>query len=127
MKQLRVGFNRILWMISDRKQRRSTKQVKTESPDASKAVYVAARAYFPKTYPGRAVLFRCEAQPMGPCCDPQLGWSGLFLDSLKIIEMPGDHDDMFQLPHVDLLAREMDQVLDEAFRQHSSAVTVGTD
>jgi len=127
MKQLRVDFNRILWMIADRKQRRSTKQPKTEPPDASEAVYVAARAYFPKTYPGRAVLFRCEAQPMGPYCDSQLGWSGLLLDSLKIIEMPGDHDDMFQLPHVDLLAREMDQVLDEAFRQHSSAVAVGTD
>jgi len=127
MKQLRVGFNRILWMISDRKQRRSTRQGKTEPPDASKAVYVAARAYFPKTYPGRAVLFRCEAQPMGPCCDSQLGWSGLLRDSLKIIEMPGDHDDMFQLPHVDLLAREMDQVLDEAFRQHSSVVTAETD
>ena len=126
MKQLRVGFNRILWMISDRKQRRSTKQVKTEPPDASKAVYVAARAYFPKTYPGRVVLFRSEAQPMGPYCDSQLGWSGLLLDSLKIIEMPGDHDDMFQLPHVDLLAREMDRVLDEAFRQHSSAVAAGT-
>jgi len=126
MKQLRVDFSRILWMISDRKQRRSTQQVKTEPPDASKAVYVAARAYFPKTYPGRAVLFRCEAQPMGPYCDSQLGWSGLLLDSLKIIEMPGDHDDMFQLPHVDLLAREMDRVLDEAFRQHSSAVAAGT-
>ena len=64
---------------------------------------------------------------MGPYCDSQLGWSGLLLDSLKIIEMPGDHDDMFQLPHVDLLAREMDRVLDEAFRQHSSAVAAGTD
>jgi len=128
MKQLRVDFNRVLWMISDRLKRRSKDSARSaKSPGASEAVYVAARGYFPKPYAGRAVLFRCEVQPMGLYCDSQLGWAGLLNDGLKILEMPGDHDDMFQLPHVDLLSRELDRVIDEALAQKTPAVATHTD
>lgn len=64
---------------------------------------------------------------MGLYCDSQLGWSGLLRDGLKILEMPGDHDDMFQLPHVDMLSRELDRVIDEALRQQSPAVATSAD
>ena len=125
MKQLRVECNRVIWMIADRLKSRSKQEAKpAKSPGASEAVYVAARRYFPKSYPGRATLFRCEVQPMGLYCDSQLGWSGLLRDGLKIVEMAGDHDDMFQLPHVDLLARELDRTMDEALAQQKAPQAV---
>jgi thioesterase domain-containing protein len=127
-KQLRVDFKRVIWMISHRLKRRSKEVVKpASSPDASEAVYIAARGYFPEPYAGRAILFRCEVQPMGLYCDSQLGWSGLLRDGLKIVEMPGDHDDMFQLPHVDLLSHELDRAIDEALAQKDAPVTANTD
>jgi thioesterase domain-containing protein len=128
MKQLRVDLSRVGWMIADRFKRSSKTPAKpAQGPDASEAVYVAARGYFPRPYLGRAVLFRCEIQPMGLYCDSQLGWSGLLRDGLKILEMPGDHDDMFQLPHVDLLSKEMDRVIDEALLLNAPAVAASAD
>jgi len=42
--------------------------------------------------------------------DPYLGWESL-VDKIEIIDVPGNHITMIQKPHVDILAKKIDERL----------------
>ena len=68
--------------------------------------------YVPKEYHGRITLFRSEARSCKGGDD--LGWSELALNGVAVIDVPGDHDSIFEHPHVEVLADKLKQlILDE--------------
>ena len=42
-----------------------------------------------------------------------LGWSQYILGDLEILPNPGDHDSMLQVPHVQVLAEQLDSILED--------------
>ena len=120
-RRIRLDLRRMLWVIGNMIQRRVSRRIAVAPREPSKAVFVAAREYRPRPYVGRVMLFRSAVQSMGPYRDPKLGWGHLLGDGLEICEMPGDHEDMFREPYVDLLAKELDRALFEA--RERAAVT----
>ena len=114
IRTMKLNLQRKLWLTGDKIQRRFGRQLAVAPREATKIVFVASRNYQPKPYPGNAVLFRCAAQPLGRYIDPELGWHGLLQGGLDICEMPGDHDDMFLEPDVELLAKELERRILEA-------------
>jgi len=67
----------------------------------------AMRNYKPRTYNGRLTLIRAENPNDGFEFDSELGWGGLAADGIEIFDVPGEHETMFQEPHVQTLARTM--------------------
>jgi amino acid adenylation domain-containing protein len=71
------------------------------------------RAYEPDVYPGRIVLFAGA----GLYRDPELGWGAHAAAGVEAIEIPGDHPDnreAMKQPYVDLIAKRLQPLLDEA-------------
>ncbi|MGC2723758.1 MAG: thioesterase domain-containing protein, partial [Candidatus Acidiferrales bacterium] len=110
-RRIRLDLSRMLWVIGDTIQRRADHRIAVAPREPSKAVFVAARAYRPRPYPGHVLLFRSAIQSVGPYHDAKQGWGHLLGDGLEICEMPGDHEDMFREPYVELLAMELDRAL----------------
>ncbi|MFZ0581538.1 MAG: thioesterase domain-containing protein, partial [Candidatus Acidiferrales bacterium] len=111
LRRIRLDLSRMLWVIADMIQRRANRRIAVAPREPSKAVFVAAREYRPRPYPGHVLLFRSAIQSVGPYHDAKQGWGHLVGDALEICQMPGDHGDMFREPHVQLLAKELDRAL----------------
>ncbi len=62
--------------------------------------------YRPQPYDGNVVLFQRSARPKGMFYDAQYGWGGLS-SQLGIVEIPGDHRDVFLEPGVRILAAKL--------------------
>jgi thioesterase domain-containing protein len=75
--------------------------------DLEQIIYVAASAYRPEPYPGRATIFQCAERPSGRDWDLQLGWGELVKGGLEVYEIPGDHRTIFLEPNVDILASKL--------------------
>lgn len=72
----------------------------------------AWRAYKPRPYPGQITLFRAEIQE-APALTPDLGWGKLAAGGVTIRETPGDHLSMIQEPHVQALAAQLRDCLND--------------
>lgn len=107
LKERYLNYRRFWWRIGDRIQQRVSGRLPLAPREPSKAVFVASERYNPKAYGGRVLLFRSAVQHDGPYHDRDMGWRELLTD-VEICDMPGDHDDMFLSPHVDLLAKELE-------------------
>jgi len=68
-------------------------------------------AYDPRPFAGRITLLRAIEGNVLRTADPSLGWSSLAAGGLGIVEVPGNHDSVVQLPHVQTLARKLAEVL----------------
>lgn len=49
--------------------------------------------------------------------DPLLGWSGRSAHGVRSVDVPGGHTSMLQEPHVDVLARRMQEAMDESLQE----------
>lgn len=68
----------------------------------------AERAYIPRPYPGRVLIFRALDEDEGPVqVDPDLGWGHLALGGLEVIPIRGDHLGILQEPNVQVLGRTL--------------------
>jgi len=76
----------------------------------------ALRSYDLRPLDCRGVVFRSDRNEdcPGGDIDFSLGWNGLFCRGLKIIQVTGGHDTMWQSPHDTNLAREISDVLSMA-------------
>jgi aspartate racemase len=83
-----------------------------------------ASDYALQVYPGQVTLFRTTDQAVRYDQFSDLGWSALAVGGLEIHEVPGDHLDMFQEPHVQMLAEKLraciDKALQDVSEDHSS-------
>jgi len=60
----------------------------------------AARAYVPRVYPGRVILFCAEKDPL----DLQRAWGNLAAGGFETHRVPADHHGMLNEPHVQVVA-----------------------
>ena len=67
----------------------------------------AWRAYRPKQYDGRLLLFRAEDRTAEYARDPTLGWRACSTGSIDVHTVPGDHLTMLELPHVRTLVGKL--------------------
>jgi thioesterase domain-containing protein len=75
------------------------------------AHYQALRAYQPKLYPGHVTLFRARTRPLFRLHGDDLGWRPVAGKGLDVVPIPGNHETMLHVPHVQVLAKQlMDQL-----------------
>jgi len=83
-----------------------------------------ASDYALQVYPGKVTLFRASDQAVTYDQFSDLGWSALPVEGLEIHKVPGNHLDMFQEPHVQMLAEKLraciDKALQDVSEDHSS-------
>jgi len=70
-------------------------------------------AYRPKLYAGPIHVFHAALQPLNILDDCTLGWGKYIQGRIHCVEVPGDHESIFQLPHVITLAQALQKHLDE--------------
>jgi acyl-CoA synthetase (AMP-forming)/AMP-acid ligase II/thioesterase domain-containing protein/acyl carrier protein len=75
---------------------------------------LAARAYRPKVYHGRIVVFLDSETPIRGPHDPAWAWGELATGGLEVHRVPGKHGDIFREPHVRVLAEKLRAYLDKA-------------
>jgi hypothetical protein len=73
-------------------------------------------------YEGRITLFRAK-RPSGGNHDPQLGWGRFATQGVEVHEIPGDHQDMFKPPNVQIMARQLEECLAEVQSRRSVGTT----
>jgi thioesterase domain-containing protein/acyl carrier protein len=76
--------------------------------------YGMLRAYVPKMYPGRIVLFRARVRPLFRLHGDDLGWNDLAAGGAEVILVPGDHWTMLREPRVHLFAQRLTEALARA-------------
>jgi amino acid adenylation domain-containing protein len=74
----------------------------------------AWRAYVAKPYPGRISLFRSEELVSRSGSQPDLGWAKLAQGGMDLVDVPGDHMSMMEMPHVRYLAEKLDALIQPA-------------
>ncbi|MCF4968773.1 thioesterase domain-containing protein [Nostoc sp. CMAA1605] len=74
----------------------------------------AGRTYVIQPYQGKVTLFKASDRHLPEGCeiDFDLGWSKLALGGLDIQDIPGNHNSIFQEPHVQVLAEKMKTCMD---------------
>jgi acyl-CoA synthetase (AMP-forming)/AMP-acid ligase II/thioesterase domain-containing protein len=63
--------------------------------------------YVPHVYPGRITLFLSTEAPERTCYDRRLGWHESAAEGLEVHLVPGNHDNLFEEPHVGVLAEKL--------------------
>jgi thioesterase domain-containing protein len=88
--------------------KRSRRPGETHSPQTLDALLAAAeRSYVPQPYRGRITLIEAGSQLLGRAAGARFGWKNLCNGALEIRTVPGDHNSILTLPHVDSLGREI--------------------
>jgi thioesterase domain-containing protein/acyl-coenzyme A synthetase/AMP-(fatty) acid ligase/acyl carrier protein len=71
------------------------------------------KTYEPTPLQGHVTLLRALEGHIRRSADPSLGWQALAGEGLDIVDVPGNHDTLIQLPHVQVLARKLAMLLAE--------------
>jgi amino acid adenylation domain-containing protein len=71
----------------------------------------AIQNYAPAKYPGKVWLFRALDVPQLPETDETLGWKEIVDGGVEVVFVAGDHESMFQDPHVAVLSQRLRQAL----------------
>jgi amino acid adenylation domain-containing protein len=79
----------------------------------SEALFKALTNYKALPYGGRLTLFRTRAQPLFRALGKDKGWGELAREGVDVRVVPGTHLNMYDEPHVQVLAREIKACLDE--------------
>jgi len=84
-----------------------------------RAHLLALMRYKAQKYPGKITLLRAVDRSylgmeiLGTREDPELGWGNLAGGGLEIHDVPGEHNDMLDEPHVKGVAKELKAILTE--------------
>jgi thioesterase domain-containing protein len=79
----------------------------------SEALFDALSGYEARSYSGRVTLFRTRAQPVFRALGRDKGWKELAASGVDVRIVPGNHLNMYDEPHVQVLAREVKACLEE--------------
>jgi hypothetical protein len=74
----------------------------------------ALQYYRPGTYPGDLVLFSTGADEEFYPGDPTRGWGSCTAGKTTVIEVPGNHENLFENPRVQVLAQKIEEALRKA-------------
>ncbi len=79
----------------------------------------AASRYCPTQYDGRVLLFRAGNRPNGRHADAAAGWYSI-VKKLHVVDVPGNHRDMFIPPNVDVMAAAFHWMIGSASRPETT-------
>jgi thioesterase domain-containing protein/acyl carrier protein len=72
----------------------------------------AVQDYMAKPYEGQVVVFRGDAPQFTRSPNPTMGWEKLVRGNLRVIDVPGKlHGSQLKPPHVDYLAKKMNEIM----------------
>lgn len=77
--------------------------------------FLARYHYVPQPYLGRMTLFCAQEQFLEGMEDSTLGWSELILGGVETYKIPGDHYSIIREPHVQILAKHLQECLKGGF------------
>jgi amino acid adenylation domain-containing protein len=83
----------------------------------SEALFQSLLAYRPRAYPGRVTLFRTRAQHVFSPHGVDKGWGRLAIKGVEIKRIPGNHVNLYEQPHVQVLAEQLRDSLDRIARE----------
>ena len=110
----RQRFSNVIVRLSEvHKLRPLIKRLRLIPPDASSKNRIAARGYVYRPYPGKLVFFRVNERPSYVHSDLTAGWSNYAVE-VEVHDVPGDHGNMLNEPHVGILAEELNSCLLDA-------------
>ena len=80
-----------------------------------KIIRQAERAYVPKPYAGKVIMFRAldSEDGLSVSLDPDLGWKPYVKDGLTIYDVPGDHLGILKEPNVGTIGNRIKLLLEE--------------
>jgi thioesterase domain-containing protein len=87
----------------------------------SEALFQSLLAYRPRAYPGHVTLFRTRAQRVFSPHGVDKGWGRLALGGVEIKKIPGNHVNLYEQPHVQVLAEQLRESLDRIASESASA------
>jgi thioesterase domain-containing protein/NRPS condensation-like uncharacterized protein len=102
-KKLFTRFLRRTYMLATLLGFRTVPSFMKSTDDVS---WVAAMNYQPRRWPGPITLFRASVQP-DPRLPLDLGWTPFAEGGVEVLELPGDHDLVFQEPNIQVLAAQL--------------------
>src|SRR5262249_8068599 len=88
-------------------------------PPAKLYLNLMSKRYRPRPYDGRVVLFRRSLRPISRYLDCKLGWGGVITGEFDVVEVRGDHGDMFDEPEVRRTAATLAAHLGDRLRSKS--------
>jgi amino acid adenylation domain-containing protein len=88
-----------------------------------KANVQAARTYLPLASRGRITLFKARESLGQSNGNSAADWAPLALDGVEVREIPGDHFSMMREPHVKVLAKHLNEILQQASEVTFSAAS----
>lgn len=89
------------------------------------AIYDAKMKYQFRPFPGQLFVYRAQVRPFLQTTPPDMGWSQFAGAGVKIIEIPGNHDDMIHDDAtVQLVARNFVENADRMENEQASAAAV---
>lgn len=86
--------------------------------EVEEACYIAMKNYKIEPFDGKVVLFRALNGFYSIEYDRDLGWNFFAKEGCEVIDVPGDHNSIFEKPNVIDLARCVQQCLDKAMAKH---------
>jgi thioesterase domain-containing protein len=75
--------------------------------------YGAGCRYKPRAYPGRVTVLQARARKLWRVTGRGPGLNGLAAGGVVVRTVPGNHDSILKEPHVRVLARRLQESLDE--------------
>ncbi len=73
---------------------------------------IAFKKYTLEPFDGKIHLFMSNYRIYFVDDSKYLGWGNYARKGVEVYKVPGDHESMFQLPHVKVLAKSLQQALD---------------
>ncbi len=115
----------VAWRILYKSIKSPNKVLPTRMRNPLRVYEAAGMEYVPKPYPGKAVLFRTSRRSIAGLFDEYRGWKHVIQGELKVIDVPGDHNSLISEPHVQVLAKEMNECLANCSYENAEAGQVG--
>jgi thioesterase domain-containing protein len=89
-------------------------------------MYLVGRRYRPKSYDGRVVLFRRSLRAVSKYLDWKLGWAGVIVGKLEVVEIQGGHGDIIDGPQVKCTADKLSECLGDSAAGIPHLASVGS-
>jgi amino acid adenylation domain-containing protein len=102
----------ILWRTAYKFRLLADRRVDHLTRDWTRLMTLGVSAYQPQPYEGRILLIRPKERPPGPQADCAYGWKQL-ARNLEVVDVPGNHVEMFREPNVRLMANSVENALRE--------------
>jgi hypothetical protein len=80
----------------------------------------ALTRFRPPAFNGKVALFRVRGQSLFGIHDQDNGWGKLAKGGVEVRMVTGAHRNLLEKPHVDLLAKELKNVLEEAYETYGN-------